>query len=275
MTLLEKALRAIDSLPPVPAAILRLAKLVGTPFPEVGRVAAIVQSDPALSAAILRSANSAGVGATVPVGDVHRAIAQIGTRAAIEVAMSAAFAGYLPKRLPGYDIPREAYVEHCVTVGGLARSICELVHLRTTADPFMCGLLHDGGKLVLCHFIALKRAQVRLLDTTGSRWADAERALLGTDHTVLGEALARAWRLPDACRATARWHHAPWDAPPSDAPELCAVIHIANEHAHRLAGEEREPSVHAAALLSLDEGQLDDVLAEATRRRSLESSSAA
>ncbi len=265
MTLLDTALRTVRSLPPLPTAILQLSKLVQQPFPEVDEVTAIVERDPALIAAILRVANSAEVGARCEVSNVKRAISQVGPREAIEIAMTSAFAGYLPRRLPGYNITREDFIKHAVTVGRLTDSICRQLAILPTADAFTCGLVHDCGKLVLCRLLDMKNADIKFAPDQGSSpWIHAERAILGMDHTILGEALARAWSLPTAILGTARWHHHPWQAPPEVDVRLCAAMHIADEHAHALQGEDRAPHPGALDILRIDARLLEHVLEQAT-----------
>ncbi len=275
MTLLDAALRMVDTLPPLPEAILQLAKLVQHPFPEQEPVVAILERDPALAAATLRVANSAASGAYQQVTTLGRAVAQIGPRTAVEVAMAAAFIGYLPKRLSGYDITRDEFMNHSVRVGVLTASICSQLDLQVSGDPFTCGLLHDCGKLVLCHFLELKAAGIQILDIHDSRWLDAERALLGTDHTVLGEALAHAWGLHETHEETTRWHHTPWLAPDAADHALCAALYLANEQAHALEGEERFPNPDALDMLALDDDAAKKVLERATEQCTERQSSAA
>lgn len=262
MTLLDAALRLVATLPPLPQAILELSKVVQQPFPTPEEVTAIIEEDPALAAAVLRVANSAAAGATSEVTSVARAVVQIGPRSAIEVSLCAAFSGYLPRKLPGYDLTRDDFIDHCVKVGRIAASICAQLDVRTGADPFTCGLIHDCGKLVLCRLLDMKKADIKIVPPS-TRWVDAERAILGVDHSILGEALARAWALPAGVGTVARWHHLPWRAPEEHA-RLCAAVHVADEHLSQPVDGDLVLTPEVMELLGVDELALVDVLAKAS-----------
>jgi hypothetical protein len=85
---------------------------------------------------------------------------------------------------------------------------------------------------------------------------DAERAVVGWDHTQLGEAVARNWNLPPVVCDVARWHHAPDDYSGSHAPINHAVA-VAN-----LLCSVQDKSSVGWNLLGLGKGSLDTLGAE-------------
>ena len=60
---------------------------------------------------------------------------------------------------------------------------------------------------------------------------DAERAVLGVDHPVVGASLARRWGLPASLVDAIALHHAPDDA---TADSLANLVHLADVTARAL-----------------------------------------
>jgi hypothetical protein len=81
----------------------------------------------------------------------------------------------------------------------------------------MTGLLHDAGRLVLGSQIR-HREEVLAARRSGLSLIEAERAVHGCDHAVLGAALFARWRLPDILVEAVARHHCPavGDAPVAD-----------------------------------------------------------
>ena len=69
------------------------------------------------------------------------------------------------------------------------------------SEAFVCGLLHDLGKLALD--VALPKSFARVVeavDLLRGNIADVERAVIGIDHLVVGKRVAERWELPATLR---------------------------------------------------------------------------
>jgi hypothetical protein len=82
----------------------------------------------------------------------------------------------------------------------------------------MTSLLHDAGHLVLGSQGVGLREEVQEAVRSGLSLIEAERAVHGCDHAVLGAALFARWRLPDILVEAVARHHCPavGDAPVAD-----------------------------------------------------------
>jgi HD-like signal output (HDOD) protein len=76
---------------------------------------------------------------------------------------------------------------------------------------------------------------------------EAERKILGFDHTTVGALLARAWHFPDTLVECMSFHHSPLSST-EGFQELVSIIHIASGCASGLDAEdpEAEPGVAAS-----------------------------
>lgn len=225
----------LSALPALDTSVARLARLINNPDSTIGAFENIIRPDPALTANLLKLANSAMHRGKSPVATVRDAITRVGTRRVWEVAAASAFGKVMPKVLKGYDIDAAAFWQHSMAVGVLSETIARSARIASVEDAFTAGLLHDMGKLVIENYLAKERTRlVDRLEQGNLSMVNAEREILGTDHAEVGEAVARKWGLPDGLGVATRWHHDPLGAPESAQQDLAGVVHIANGLAHAM-----------------------------------------
>ncbi|HET9960556.1 MAG TPA: HDOD domain-containing protein [Polyangiaceae bacterium] len=190
---------------PFPIAARRLDELTRNPNTRIEQVVAVLESDPALSARLLRLVNSAGYGLKVRCSSVRHAAVLVGTRRLNQVATTAAILDLFD----GSSGLGMELLEHAAFVGSLCRYLA--VHLGLPHDElFTCGFLHDIGKLMLLD--AERERYAELLQEFGGQ-ADRihieERRVFGFDHAVLGAHVLSAWNIPEPVPRVIAWHHAP------------------------------------------------------------------
>ncbi len=210
----------------------RLAELSQDKYPDPDEVVAIVRTDPAFAGAVLRLANSAEAAPRHGVSNVYRAVVQVGGRAAVGAALRVGFEGMLPVRLPGYGTPRSSFAEHSVRVGSLTASAVRLAFLDLIGDPFVAGLLHDCGKLVLGPAVAKRREAIERSVAAGLSWEEAEQEHVRIDHAAAGATVITKWKLPPLLRVAAQFHHAPEKAETHVDRRLCAAVQLADQLVH-------------------------------------------
>jgi len=253
----------IKSLPPLSTTVVHLMEVLKRDDTTPAQLERLVNQDPALTANLLRIANSAYYRGTRPVPSARAAIVRLGSRGVYEIAVGLSFRKTLPTRIPGYEIESEAFIRHGVAVGVLTERLAREVRGVDRDVAFTMGLLHDLGKLVVGVFLAeeKQRANAFLLDQNVS-FEEMEAEILGTDHCEVGHEIARQWRLPAEVAIAARWHHSPMAAPDPGAQRLASLVHVADAMAHLFgygedAGDMRRRVDGAVPdLLGLSEDQL-------------------
>ena len=254
---LDEIVRQVQDLPSPPAVVMELLASVDTDEVDLSVLARKVSHDQALSAKMLRMANSSRFGLQVKVTTVQQAITFLGFQSTRELITAAALTGcFAAGACDGFD--DQAFWRH-----SLATAVCACVlarHLRINQGyAFTAGLLHDIGRLVL-----VSTAPQRYADVIAWRRAndgellEAERAVLGVDHVAAGVALAQHWNFSDTIRLAIAHHHDP--ATPG-AGLLASIIHVANAivHALDLAREQEElvPPVSSLAWRALGLSEAD------------------
>ena len=110
---------ALIRIPSLPVAHMRAMSLIGNPEPSQQDLRQIVDADPALTASLLRAANSAASAPVEPVRTAHVAIVRVGTkesrRIIMSVALSSSFGDLRRSGIDEYEIWR-----HLIATGVLA-----------------------------------------------------------------------------------------------------------------------------------------------------------
>jgi HD-like signal output (HDOD) protein len=200
------ALARATGLKPFPAVAQRAIALLNVPDTPLRKVREALEKDPAITAGLLRVANSAAYRSRQAISSVEEAVQRLGSRHVLEIVTSVAAMG-LFKDAKGVGLQLR---DHCSRVGAITRVLAAEWHQRSADNPFLCGLLHDLGKLLL---LQVSGIDYQKLDPRALTRADEafvhERALLGYDHAVLGGHVLDAWKLPQNVAEVVAWHHQP------------------------------------------------------------------
>src|SRR5262249_30089082 len=127
---------------------------------------------------------------------------------------------------------RTGFWQHSIAVACCAELIAR-EHAGTdlhAEECFVCGLVHDLGKIALD--LVLPRAYARVIEISDQRQgdiADFERPVCGVDHRLAGRTLGERWGLPALLIDVLGQHH----VPPTELPDgphrrSIAVVHIAD-----------------------------------------------
>jgi putative nucleotidyltransferase with HDIG domain len=216
---------------PFPETARRLAEMTRQPNARIGNAVRVLETDPALSARLLRLVNSPGYALRMRCTSLRHAAALVGLERLNHIATTAAvldmFAG-------GSQAATEL-LDHSTVVGAFCRYFA--MSLSLPADElFTCGFLHDIGKLLLLE--AEGETYAELLASVPEDAAHLkERERFGFDHASLGAHVLNAWNIPHPVPLVVAWHHdrgLSYDA----APEIAAMIdtlRLSDEIAHAMS----------------------------------------
>lgn len=224
--LLER-LRNCRSLPSVPGVVLEILRIGQDEEAGTAEVAAAIMRDPALTAKVLRVANSALYGGCAQATTVDRAVSMIGLNASMSLALGFSFVHRVHgSEKGGFD--HRAYWRRSVISAVASRSVGAADGLPLPGDElFVAGLLQDIGMLVLSQAVPeiygplVVASQGDHLKLTQLEW---DR--LGTDHAAAGSWMAAEWKLPEPLQlAIANSHmHSPSDIENSPPLMRCVAM---------------------------------------------------
>ncbi|MFO7610370.1 MAG: HDOD domain-containing protein [Candidatus Krumholzibacteriia bacterium] len=250
-------------LPALPRAAAHIMAVIEDPRTTATSLEKALAMDQALTAKVLRIANSPFYGAVREIRTVSEAIVRLGFVAIRNwTLVTAARSIFLT---PGAGMLYRSIWKQSVLSAMAAQLVAQVAQGREPESVFIGGLMQNIGQLVLA------RSHPELFQEITSDSAreqkpyhEVERRLLGFDHGELGALLIREWNLSAELEEAVRWHHrfAHEDARNG---RMAAMIALGEEVA-ACSGAERKPEdapppepSEAARFLGLTPAQVEDL----------------
>ncbi|MFK7831500.1 MAG: HDOD domain-containing protein [Congregibacter sp.] len=188
----------------------------------------LIETDVALSAALLKVANSAAYGSRNKIDNTAAALMTVGSRHVRDLAFgmcaSQAFEG-----TPNDLISARDFWKHSVYCAVGAQMIANAAKMCRGTSLFTAGLLHDIGHLAMFsqESTLSREALGRYIERDGAQAVyELEREIFGFDHMEVGAELARAWNFPDTLVAAIQHHHEPSAC--NEHSDIVSIVHVAN-----------------------------------------------
>jgi putative nucleotidyltransferase with HDIG domain len=209
MTDLKDIVEQIDLLEPVPPVAVQILALTEDPNSSFAEISDLILIDPALTANLLRTCNSAFFSLSRQVESVRDAITLLGLDQIVELVMAGSLSTNFKKELVGYGLGERELWRHAVSSAHVAGNLADRFgasqnkHLIYTA-----ALLKDIGKLILGRFVAFSYEQINILvHSQGHSFNDAEHEIIGMNHEELGALVAKKWHFSQKLIDIIRHHH--------------------------------------------------------------------
>ncbi len=225
---LQEFTQDIDDLVSLPSVGARVNEIANNPSSSATDLGKVISQDPALTARLLRIANSPAYGLSTQVDTVSRAVAVIGMQPIRDLVLATSTISAFDK-IPNELVSIENFWRHSLYCGVAAHLLAEQRHIRNAETLFIAGLLHDIGQLVIFRKLPKEAKQALLLSIEGPdelALHKTERQIIGFDHAQVGAELLRHWHFPELLIECVEFHHAPKLA--RKHPMEAALVHIAN-----------------------------------------------
>lgn len=226
----DEILRKIHNLPSLPTVVMELLASMDQEDVNIDALAQKIAQDQALTAKTLRLANSSFYGMAHQVTTIQEAIAILGFRTVRSLATTAALIGtFAGSTHSSFNVT--PFWRHAIAAAVCARELA--IHLKLNPEhAYTAGLLHDIGRLVLVtQFQPHYEAAMAHRAQRDCSLLDAEHAVLGVDHALVGHVLTKHWKFPEAMQQAVACHHAPLA---KGAQPLSMVVLAADAIAHAL-----------------------------------------
>lgn len=215
--MLTKFLAYQTGLPSLPAVALRILELSEDPEAGIAELAAAITPDPALSAKLLRAANSPLYAQRRQVSNLRQVCSMLGLNGVVTVALTFSLA---PADSAG-PLDKTAYWRRSLVAAIACRSLAEALGEGDPERFFLAALLQDLGMVVLDKACPDEYAKILSKASRHDDIAAGETNLMGFDHAQLGGRLLRIWRVPEElCHAAEASHGPQPDAVPAGEASL-------------------------------------------------------
>lgn len=243
---LKKKLQLAVNFPSPPAVALQIIGLTREPEIDMAKVAAAISKDPALTAKVLRVANSAHYARRRKSENLRQAIVTLGVNAATTLALSFSMVGtYRSGKGTGIDYTH--FWRRALLSAAAARAFAQLQNVRAPEDVFLVAVLQDIGVL------AIDRVEPSFYGSLPSNASHDQRIaletkVLGTDHASLGSWLMREWKLPESLCAVVELSHEPaWADGQTPAGLASRCVALGSECVELLFDPQSTTRIHVLA----------------------------
>ena len=225
----------IDALPQFPENIAQIQALLNDPDSKLSAIAALISNDIALTTDLLKLVNSAAFALAKKCTSITEAVKMVGIRGIKNLLFSVGTIQILGSSTE----EQKALWEHSYKTAFYSYNLARnFLHNRiVTEDAYVCGLLHDLGKIVfsIMHPDFLTKIQAfKIEHNIPDKVFDS--LLSGINHPEIGAALAEKWNFPVSLVAAIRYHHCPERAP-NDFMMLASTVCLADLMIHYADGE--------------------------------------
>ncbi len=237
-------------LPSLPEVALRVRRAMEDELVELNKVAAVVATDPAITARLIKVANSALYGGYQPVSTCAAAIRRLGLKATRNLVTSFAVQAMLQAKVKSPHL-RRRLVElwhHSTEVAAIAFVLARHLHDFDPEQALLAGLLHDIGAMPV---ITYADQHPELVES--QQWLDHA---VNTLRGEIGALMLTQWGFSEPLVTAAREAER-WGRSGAGAADYCDLLIVSQLHSfigkQHVAGVPRLSEVPAFARLKLGE----------------------
>ncbi len=256
----------LDKLPTMPLVAAQMMELINSPDTSAAALAKVVSKDPAVSARVLKIANSSFYSMSRQVSSLSTAVVILGERTLKNLVLAASMRGM--NQSVG-KVEQMLWEDSMVCALG-SRYLARKLVLADPEEAFMAGLFRHIGLTVLNNQEAkADEFIIRSMESGNQSMAQQEREQFGATHAEIGAAVLEHWKLSEALSFVAL-HHSDVDF--SDDVErttvnMAGIVNIAGclPRHFGLFGEEEEidfDRVPGVKRLNLEIDDLEDMIEE-------------
>jgi HD-like signal output (HDOD) protein len=175
------------------------------PEAAISDVVQVLRHDVAMTATLMKLANSGFFGLREPVHTMDRAVSFIGMEAITALALG----------------------QHSLQTAAMAMAIAlhESFPSAVAKRAFLAGMLHDVGRLVFATHPPPHATCMR------EQWVKGTLRDMESHHPAVGAYLLGLWGFPESVVEALVWHHAP-STLGEHSLGLCGLVHIGDQLSH-------------------------------------------
>ncbi|WP_297211666.1 MULTISPECIES: HDOD domain-containing protein [Thermodesulfovibrio] len=232
-------LKTID-IPPLPPVAMKVMGLIHDDHASLNALEEIISRDQGFSTRLLRIANSPYYGRDRKIENISQAIMLIG----FETLKSLVIATSIRDLHRRFGVFEQKLWEHSLGVALCGSLVAMITNLATPDEALVCGIVHDVGKTVINN--TLPEIYIKIYDKVykeGKSVKDVEDEVLGFNHTIIGNLIAKKWKLPEKMEMVITYHH-DYPYPTHEDPafaDICNIIRVSDQICLKLGIGVKDP----------------------------------
>jgi putative nucleotidyltransferase with HDIG domain len=201
---IEKMIMEACDLPAVPAVANKVMQLLADPNTSSAMICRTISDDQALTSRILKIVNSAFYGCLRTINNLQSAVVIIGYNAIRSLVIAVSTKEVYSK----FGLTERMLWEHSVGMGIASHLIAKELKISKVDDVFICGLMHDVGKVIMNNSDTERYSLV--MEKTyndGLTALEAEEEVFDFTHPEVGALVVKKWNLTEELEKAVRYHH--------------------------------------------------------------------
>jgi len=205
---LRQIIRSTRDLPAMPHVAGKVLELSGDPDTSAQQLQKVISDDQAMTARILKIANSAMYACSRKIKTLTEAIVMLGFNSIRSLVVTSAARNLYMSGNQRMGLKERLLWEHSIGTAFGCRLLVQERYPHLAEEAFLAGLMHDIGKLVLnLHAAEQFDEIVQIVYNENRIFAETERELLGFDHAEVGALLINKWKLSPVLEQVIADHH--------------------------------------------------------------------
>jgi HD-like signal output (HDOD) protein len=205
---LKSMIMAIRDLPAMPHVASKVLELSSDPDTSATRLQQVISDDQAMTARILKIANSAMYACSRRIKTLSEAIVMLGFNSIRSLVVTSAARNLYGGNSARMGLKERLLWEHSIGSAFACRLLVAQRHPALTEEAFLAGLMHDIGKLVLNLQLPEEFEEiVQIVYNENREFHEVETEILGFDHARVGALLVNKWKLSPLLEEVIGMHH--------------------------------------------------------------------
>ncbi len=199
----------IQGIPQFPQHIIKLQQKLSNPNSQFSDIADIINTDPSLTANLLKMANSSFYSFSNQISNIEDAVKMIGFDGVKHFILAFSSQKILANK---YNLKvQKEIMQHSTEVADYAYKLSKLLNVNSGFEvAYLSGILHDFGKIIVS---AIKPDMMnnigKICKEKGINPFIMENFSNGYNHAIIGARLAERWNFPEPLIQAIKYHHIP------------------------------------------------------------------
>jgi putative nucleotidyltransferase with HDIG domain len=190
----------------ISTVITEFQQAMSNPEVPIDKIAGIIEKDPGLTSAVLKTANSSFYGLAKKVATVKQAISVLGYRTLEKIFLTQTVSNSL--KTQDSEISSNLW-QHSLATAIASQIIVSIKNPMLSEQAFVAGLLHDIGKFILFNFKTSEtNILIKKLENNPFQYSiPLEMTVYGLNHQEVGAFFAQQWQFPEVVFDSIKYHH--------------------------------------------------------------------
>ena len=188
----NEVMQAVESgalqLPSLPEIALRIHKAVEQPDVDIDQISRLIELDPALSARLIKVANSPATLGSEPIRSMRDVVVRMGLKMTRSLVLNFSAAQLFKSKYPVLKKQMKKFYAHSLEVASICYALGTRVSSLEAEELLLAGLIHDIGVIPIISYI--EKAGLEFTDE-----AEIE-TIINSLRVAVGVMVVKSWDLP-------------------------------------------------------------------------------